>query len=164
MTTTFHCDKLCGNECCAWLRARLIAAKLRDEGIDVDGNAAYRRKLLLERGRDAAQIEASVAKCAIVDAMILDPTKLAELMASALRERGFSDVAPFVDELAPVDEFRISVHGDDISIVFRRCGAHKRACTLASAAKARALLLAIMQTTADESSRKTCESIIRGDP
>lgn len=80
-------DTICGHER-NLLRSRLIAAKLRDEGIDVDGNATYRRKLLIERGHDAAKIEASAVKCAIVDAVISDPDELAEIVAELTRKCG----------------------------------------------------------------------------
>ncbi len=82
---------ICGHER-ELLRSRLIAAQLRDEGFDVDGNAAYRRKLLIERGRDATKLEASATKCATVDAAILDPARLAELLVAETHRRGFGHI------------------------------------------------------------------------
>lgn len=144
---SFHCDKLCSGGCCALLISRIIAAKLRDEGIDVDGNAVYRRRLLIERGHDAARLETSAAKCAVVDAAIDDPARLVELISLAGAARG--------SKLKIVQSgFRIQVCEWSNGLV---------CVNDTSKDQAREKLLAIMRTPADPSSREACEKILRGE-
>jgi hypothetical protein len=85
---------------------------------------------------------------------IHDPAKLAELMANALRVRGLVD-----GNHVRITHYMHPIKNQTIGIWWpRRC---KNAdCDMA---EARAKLLAIMQTAPDKSSRKACESILRGN-
>lgn len=130
MTTTFHCDKLCAGNCsCLMLRAALA----------------------FDDGPWPVCAQCEHAWCSAKRA-VDDPAKLAELMASALRTRGFdADVFPWTPQngtpWTPRVHVRLSGHG---AIRFEL-------------PQARAELLAIMQTEPDESSHETCERILRGD-
>ncbi len=105
-------------------------------------------------------------------AMIFDPAKLAELMASALRARGVA-----VELLPPrarvdYDHHEDPPHGACRVVAFMPDGFQHRVdiewipseglCLCMLLPTARAKLLAIMQTTADPASRETCERILRG--
>jgi len=152
---SFHCDKLCSDECCAVLRSRLAMAQLRDAGIDVDKTAAYRRKLLMERGHDAAKIEASAAKCAIVDAVILDPAKLAELYVLALGARGFVNGARLRITHWEHPTKKVQMIGIWSP---RRC--ENFDCDMPTA---RTRLLRIMSTPANGDSHDECKRVLRGE-
>lgn len=78
-----------------------------------------------------------------------DPAKLAELMASALRARGL-DVLTSIGTNGAIGDF----------IEFAWWGQTGIVRDMRTVYKA---LLAIMQTTANKSSRETCERILRGD-
>jgi hypothetical protein len=140
---------ICGHER-GLLRSRLIAAQLRDEGIDVDGNATYRRELLIERGHDAAKLEASAAKCAAIDAAIHDPAKLGAILAEALRERGVSayflgDYYAAIPQLAPRDAIGVFSVASRCELIIQRGFPQ----TLMSIPKARATLLCILKLSHD---------------
>ena len=82
-----------------------------------------------------------------------DPEKLAELMVDTLRVRGLVD-----GKHVRITHFMHPIKKQTIGIWWpRHC---KNAdCDMA---EARVKLLAIMQTVPDKSSRKACESILRG--
>ena len=101
-------------------------------------------------------------KTAVVEAL-LDPAKLAELMASALRARGL-EMTIDTDR----DNVCISVLNGDIVVEYEQQGERAPgdwsgySKVVFALPTARTQLLAIMQTTADPSSRETCERILRG--
>ena len=132
MTTTFHCDKLC---------------ELFDE------HAPRILPWIIERANSGDEFAAyevtsrSLKHAAIWDA-VTDPAKLAELMALALRARGFGGA--------------IYVHEQELHV----CWSMTANCTTTqwlTVPQARARLLRIMHTPADPTSRDECERILRGD-
>ena len=125
--TTFHCATLCSGPCCAPLLHMLTRSQ---SGVS------------MEPRKDTP---VSI-RCAIV--AVLDPVKLAELMALALRARGFGGA--------------IYVHEQELHV----CWSMTANCTTTqwlTVPQARARLLRIMHTPADPTSRDECERILRGD-
>ena len=138
---TFHCDKLCGGECCKKIR-RMLRMSL--------GNTDQL---------------ATIANCTCIECTILralyNPAKRAELMAMALRARGIDAAVerwqitqPPSDIVIWHDEQNIRIYGGRVWQVWRRS---------LSMAQARDILAAIMRTPADESSKSQCEQIIMDD-
>ena len=89
---------------------RLITAQLRDQGLDVDGNAAYRQKLLIARGYDAAKINQGAQKSAAIDAALYDLSSLVEMLLSEAKrlQIEFSNVDQSTDLIVIRDVF---IHG-----------------------------------------------------
>jgi hypothetical protein len=152
--TTFHCDKLCSGPCCAPLRFALPF---------VDSHEIHHcRKWAL------GEYEA----CSAVN----DPAKLAELMAMALRARGVNTdldndswSVTIVRHL--VNGVRISPRSWLLPSGVPHTTTTRRHATLSLPGReydfdmpeARAKLLAIMATSANETSRDECERILRGN-
>jgi hypothetical protein len=145
--TTFHCDKLCGCDTCVPLRWAL-----RMLNSEKWGPVAHHRAKLsppFERHHEPKHFASRSA---------IDPAKLAKLMAMALRRRGPSvEVVDFDKRYDSLADVAVFVDGDSICLE-----TGDDLCTLAMP-KARAKLLAIMQTEPDASSRGTCERILRGE-
>lgn len=90
---------------------------------------------------------------------VTDPARLAELMAMALRARGFDVPGPHeqsywaqlvIDVLREWNQLRVELPENDSVLVL-------------DMPTARTKLLAIMVTPPDESSREACKKILRGD-
>lgn len=151
--TKFHCDKLCGCGTCAPTRWALSY----EEGFDKP-LGSYTAGLFRESAAYTAAWFAS-----------RDPAKLAELMASALRARGF-DVhthrflaeCPDGSDSCDADVLIWQAEHDGTMALDIGLGDDNASRDM-DATTFRAALLTITQTPPDESSRETCKRIIRGD-
>lgn len=154
--TTFHCDKLCSCDTCAPIRWAL--SYVESVGKPLGSYAAVCH-------RDSAERLAAWFASR-------DPAKLAELTLLAMVARGwhsFDDPGEYM-ELPCVHV--VSDVVDSTPYVGIRLwwwedlDKHVRRSLEMTFAihKARAKLLAIMQTSPDESSRDACERILRGEP
>lgn len=150
MMTTFHCDKLCSCDTCAPLRSGL-ANRIHGP--------------LSPQGRDDCPILKAFGGTAIIDACDTmravyratdDPAKLAELYALALRPRGLGD-----GEHIRITHWVHPVTNKQMIGIWWRRECVNADCDLPTA---RAKLLAIMQTSPDESSRDACNQILKGEP
>jgi len=132
----YHCDKLCGLECCVVLAWALCFT-------DSPEVHHCRKWAPWEYGACTA---------------VADPARLAELMVRALRARGPSvervDFDKRYDSLADIAVF---VDGDSICL---ETGDDLYTLTMP---QARALLAAIMSTPVGLASREQCVRIIRGE-
>lgn len=148
--TTFHCDKLCSCDACAPIRWAL----------------SYVESVGKPLGSYAAGMFRDSAKCTAAWWASRDPAKLAELMVMGLRARGLSvevrrygahrwtrstDVAIWYGY---ADNGLQLYVGDPIGTTF---------CPV-TLVEFCAKLLAVMQTSPNESSREACERILRGEP
>jgi len=142
---TFHCDKLCSGECCAPLRWALDKCEYA---------------IVFERRKRAREAAALIA--------IDDPAKLAALMAMALRSRGV-DVALYDQRGMWTWQTQFAVYPCWITVQLdpeihgvsvEHTSGHGFDMT---PTQAHAMLVAIMATPADDSSRDACERIIRGE-
>lgn len=139
MTTTFHCDKLCGNTCCKQLR-----------------------KAIVEFDASETEVDGDMWDYVFAHDTINDPAKLAELMASALRSRGIHVLQQFEPIVYPCAH--ATVKNSDIVVRVWPVDSEHGTNYVLSPSECRAKILAIMKTTPDESSRKTCEQILKGEP
>lgn len=135
--TTFHCDKLCSDECCEPLRWALT----------------YIEHFGKPLGSYVAGQQQTPTACITAWRASRDLAELAELMAIGLRVRGLVD-----GNHVRITHFMHPIKNQMIGIWWpRHC--ENADCDMV---EARAKLLAIMQTAPDKSSRKACESILRG--
>ena len=141
--TTFHCDKLCSGECCAHLIVALNAACIWNwthEKTHVCAFCALTETIDGVRHRFPGK---HPERLAAIDAAG-DSAKLAELMATGLRERGLFVVCAKVGTA-------IHVHLPQ-PIVY-----------VLTVPQARALLACVMATPPDASSKALVEALVRGE-
>jgi hypothetical protein len=143
--SSFHCDKLCSGECCAPLRWALS---------ECDETSVRHCRRHWKPG----EYHACLA--------VVDSAKLAELMAMALLGRGFARDG---DRSVSADRrVCVGIHGGLIWVGIgdtehKPFFMPKKALSFAMP-EARAATLAIMTTSASDSSRDACERIVRGGP
>lgn len=149
--SAFHCDKLCGCDACEPL---VFALNI----VASDPISAANFATSKAPGDDNGLRE----WCAVN--ALADPAKLAELMASALRARGLWKWSASMSIPTGAIMFDVIARVDGaIRCELWDCRKVRSFRRELSMVEFRTRLLAIMQTTANESSREACERILRGD-